>query len=230
MQGMLYTTPGLSSWGTWSLGCTRCCRKVWIGWKVVLMPRRDKIHLMASEVPLMCGIVTEVVTLGGSFTFSTSPLTQSALCTSSPPSSSAVPPYNLVTVSVFLIFFLLTHTSNFNPLHIISVKTHTIGQFFSSSPLITSLCTKSFSMYITTPSDIPLTLSNITSPHPKSARHCSKLSSLVNLSSIDNASHSPLPADCWKLLVSVAYGLDRIILNMIMVGVQCCVRYNGQQD
>ena len=215
MHGMWYTTPGLSCWGTWSLECTRSCCKLLIGRKVVLMPRRDKTHLMASEVPLMCGIVAEVVTLGGSFTFSTSPLTQSALCTSFPPSSSAVPPHNLVTVSVFLIFFLLTHTSNFNPLHIISVKTHTFGQFFSSSPLITSLRTQSFSMYITAPLDIHLNLHNLTSPHSKSARHCSKFSSLVALSSSDNTSLTLLPADCWQLLVTVAYGLDHIILSMI---------------
>ena len=36
-----------------------------IGRKVVLMPREDRIRLMASEVPLMYGIVAEVVTLGG---------------------------------------------------------------------------------------------------------------------------------------------------------------------
>ena len=64
MQGMRYTTPGLSCWGTWSLGCTRSCRKVLIGQKVVLMPRGDRTRLMASEVPLMYGIVTEIVTLG----------------------------------------------------------------------------------------------------------------------------------------------------------------------
>ena len=34
-------------------------------WKVVLMPGGDRTHLMASEVPLMYGIVAEVVTLGG---------------------------------------------------------------------------------------------------------------------------------------------------------------------
>ena len=34
MQGMWYTTPGLSCWGTWSLGCTRSCRKVLIGRRV----------------------------------------------------------------------------------------------------------------------------------------------------------------------------------------------------
>ena len=65
VQGMRYTTPGLSCWGTWSLGCTRSCRKVLIGRKVVLMPRGDRTRLMASEVPLMYGIVAEVVTLGG---------------------------------------------------------------------------------------------------------------------------------------------------------------------
>ena len=64
MQGMRYTTPGLSCWGTWSLGCTRSC-KVLIGRKVVLMPRGDKTRLTVSEVPLMYGIVAEVVTLGG---------------------------------------------------------------------------------------------------------------------------------------------------------------------
>ena len=31
---------------------------------MVLMPRRDRTRLMASEVPLMYGIVGEVVTLG----------------------------------------------------------------------------------------------------------------------------------------------------------------------
>ena len=65
MQGMRYTTPGLSCWGTWSLGCTTNCRKVLIGQRVVLMPRGDGTCLMASEVPLMYGIVGEVVTLGG---------------------------------------------------------------------------------------------------------------------------------------------------------------------
>ena len=53
VQGNRYTTPGLSCWGTWSLGCTKRCRKVLIGQKVVLMPRGDRICLMASEVPLM---------------------------------------------------------------------------------------------------------------------------------------------------------------------------------
>ena len=65
MQGMRYTTPGLICWGTWSLGCSRSCCKVLIGRKVVLMPRGDRSHLMASEVPLMYGIVAEVVKLGG---------------------------------------------------------------------------------------------------------------------------------------------------------------------
>ena len=65
MQGMRYTTPGPSCWGTWSLECTRSCHKVFIGWKVVLMPRGDRTHLMPSEVPLMYGIVVEAVTLGG---------------------------------------------------------------------------------------------------------------------------------------------------------------------
>ena len=65
VQGMRYTTPRLSCWGTWSLGCTRSCRKVLMGRKVVLMPREDRTRLMASEVPLMYGIVAEVVTLGG---------------------------------------------------------------------------------------------------------------------------------------------------------------------
>ena len=32
---------------------------------MVLMPRQDRTRLMASEVPLMYGIVAEVVTLGG---------------------------------------------------------------------------------------------------------------------------------------------------------------------
>ena len=36
-----------------------------IGRNVVLMARGDRNHLMASEVPLMYGIVAEVVTLGG---------------------------------------------------------------------------------------------------------------------------------------------------------------------
>ncbi len=31
MPAMRYTTPGLSCWGTWSLGCTRSCHKVLIG-------------------------------------------------------------------------------------------------------------------------------------------------------------------------------------------------------
>ena len=35
------------------------------GRKVVLMPRGDRTHLMASEVHLMYGIVAEVVTVGG---------------------------------------------------------------------------------------------------------------------------------------------------------------------
>ena len=56
VQGMRYTTPGLSCWGTWSLECTRSCRKVLMGWEVVLMPRGDRTRLMASEVPLMYGI------------------------------------------------------------------------------------------------------------------------------------------------------------------------------
>ena len=53
------------------LGC-RSCRKVLLWQKVVLMPRGqggggggDRIRLMASEVPLMYGIVAKVVTLGG---------------------------------------------------------------------------------------------------------------------------------------------------------------------
>ena len=63
VQGMRYTTPGLSC----SLGCTRSCRKLLIGRNVVLLPRGDRTRLMASdrEVPLMYGIVAEVVTLGG---------------------------------------------------------------------------------------------------------------------------------------------------------------------
>ena len=65
VQGMRYTTPGLSSWGTWSLGCTRSCRKVLIGRNVVQIPRGDRTCLMVSDVPLMYGIVAEVVTLGG---------------------------------------------------------------------------------------------------------------------------------------------------------------------
>ena len=65
MQGMQYTTSGLYCLGTCSLGCTRSCRKVLIGQKVVLMPRGDRTRLMASEVPLMYGIVAEAVTLGG---------------------------------------------------------------------------------------------------------------------------------------------------------------------
>ena len=32
--------------------------------KVLLMPREDRTRLMASEVPLMYGIVAKVVTLG----------------------------------------------------------------------------------------------------------------------------------------------------------------------
>ena len=36
-----------------------------IGRKVVLMPRGDRTCLMASEVPVMYGIVAEVVTLEG---------------------------------------------------------------------------------------------------------------------------------------------------------------------
>ena len=36
-----------------------------IGRNVVLMARGDRNHLMASEVPLMYGIVAGVVTLGG---------------------------------------------------------------------------------------------------------------------------------------------------------------------
>ena len=64
MQGMRCTTPGLSFWGTWSLGCTRSCREVLIERKVLLMPREDRTRLMASEVPLMYGIVAKVVTLG----------------------------------------------------------------------------------------------------------------------------------------------------------------------
>ena len=51
VQGMRYTTPGLSCWGTWYLGCTKSCCKVLIGRKVVLMPRedrtrQDRIHFM----------------------------------------------------------------------------------------------------------------------------------------------------------------------------------------
>ena len=65
MQGMRYSTPGLSCWGTWSLRCSRSCRKVLIRWKVVLMPRGDRTRLMSSKVPLMYGIMAEVVTLGG---------------------------------------------------------------------------------------------------------------------------------------------------------------------
>ena len=53
MQGMQYTTPGLSCWGTWSLGCTRSCRKVLIGQKVVLMSRGYRNRLMGSEVPCL---------------------------------------------------------------------------------------------------------------------------------------------------------------------------------
>ena len=35
-----------------------------VGRKVVLMPRGDRTRLMASEVPLMYGMVVEVVTVG----------------------------------------------------------------------------------------------------------------------------------------------------------------------
>ena len=45
--------------------CTRSCRKVLIGRKVVLTPRGYRTHLMASEVPLMYGMVAAVVTLEG---------------------------------------------------------------------------------------------------------------------------------------------------------------------
>ena len=36
-----------------------------VGQKVVLIPRGDRTRLMASEVPLMYGMVVEVVTVGG---------------------------------------------------------------------------------------------------------------------------------------------------------------------
>ena len=38
---------------------------MFIGRKVVLMPRGGRTRLMASEVPLMYGVVAEVVTLRG---------------------------------------------------------------------------------------------------------------------------------------------------------------------
>ena len=44
-----FFTPGLSSWGTESLGCTRSCRRLLMGRKVVLIPRGDRTRLMASR-------------------------------------------------------------------------------------------------------------------------------------------------------------------------------------
>ena len=55
----------IRSFCSWVMYFPFCCRKVLIGRKVVLMPRWDRTRLMASEVPLMYGIVAEVVTLGG---------------------------------------------------------------------------------------------------------------------------------------------------------------------
>ena len=52
--------------GTGSLGRIRSCRRVLAGQKVVLMLRGDRTRLMASEVPLMYGMVVEVDFLRGS--------------------------------------------------------------------------------------------------------------------------------------------------------------------
>ena len=50
--------------GKLNLGLTRSYRRVLVGRKVVLIPRGDRTRLMASEVPLMYGMVVEVVTVG----------------------------------------------------------------------------------------------------------------------------------------------------------------------
>ena len=46
------------SLGTGSLGCTRTCCRVVVGWKNVLMPNGAMILLMDSEVFFTYGIVT----------------------------------------------------------------------------------------------------------------------------------------------------------------------------
>ena len=51
-------TPDLFSLGTGSLGRTRTCRRVLVGWTNVYMPNGARILLMDSEVFFTYGIVT----------------------------------------------------------------------------------------------------------------------------------------------------------------------------
>ena len=93
--------------------------------------------------------------------------------------SSAAPPPPLSFFSILLIFFLLTPTYlASNPPLTSSFNTHSFGCSSNSSThsVVTCLHTQFFSMYFTTVFDMPFTLSNLTLPQPKSARHRSKFS------------------------------------------------------
>ena len=115
------------------------------------------------------------------------PLCCHTLYTSSPPSSNLSSPHlhlqlccsPLSFISIFLMFFLLapTHLAS-NPLLTCSFNTHSFGYSSNSSAhiLVTSLHAQFFSMYLTSAFDMPFKLCNLTSPHPKSARHRSKFS------------------------------------------------------
>ena len=54
----LNITPDLFSLGTGSLGCTRTCRRVLVGWKDVLMPNGARTLLMDSELFFTYEMVT----------------------------------------------------------------------------------------------------------------------------------------------------------------------------
>ena len=47
------TMPDPSCWGNGLLGLTMSCNNTFIAQKVVLMPRENSSHLMASEVTVM---------------------------------------------------------------------------------------------------------------------------------------------------------------------------------
>ena len=96
-------------------------------------------------------------------------------------------------VSVLLIFFLLTPTHlASNPPLTSSFNTHNFCHSSNSIAhnLVTSLHEQFCSMYFTF--DMPFTLSNLTSPHPRSARHHSKFSRHLPFPFSDSASIATL--------------------------------------
>ena len=112
------------------------------------------------------------------FTSSTSPLSHyvhflsslfKPLISPPPPATLLYPP---LAVSILQIFFLLTHTNlASNPPLTSSFNTHSFGCSTNSSAhiVVTSLHTQFFITYFTSAFDTPFKLSNLTSPHPKSA-------------------------------------------------------------